>query len=308
MSAVRYVGLPAGLCVLIVALSLVSDRFFTLQNGLNIVRQASINGVLALGMTVVVLTAGIDLSVGSLLGITAVTQALLLVGGVPTGVVMLLGVVCGLFLGLVNGLLVTRVKIPPFIATLGMMVLLRGLTLIISGGQPVTGLSDSFRYLGAGTIGILPVPIVVVVALYALVALMLRRTIVGERLYAIGDNKTAARYANIPVNRYICFAYALSGIMCVVAGILLVGRLNSAQPNIGQGYELDAIAALVIGGVSLSGGVGSVEGTAIGVLIIAVINNGMNILNVPSFYQQIFKGVVIILALLMHSFMRRRQE
>ncbi len=289
------------------ALALTSDRFLTGQNIVNIVRQSSINGLLALGMAMVVLTAGIDLSVGSLLGISAMVQAIMLASGVSVPLTIFVGLLFGALLGLVNGLLVTRVKIPPFIATLGMMVLLRGLTLIISGGQPVTGLPDSFRFFGAGSIGGLPVPIVVLVCVYGLCIVMVRRTIVGERIYAIGDNHTAARFANIPVNRYLCFVYMMSGVMAVIAGILLVGRLDSAQPTIGQGYELDAIAAVVIGGVSLAGGIGTLEGTFIGVLVISVINNGMNILNVPSFYQQIFKGVIIILSLLMHSFVRRRK-
>ena len=296
-----------GLAILMIALSLASDRFFTVSNIINVVRQASINGVLAFGMAVVVLTAGIDLSVGSLLGITAMVQAMLLTAGVGTLPTLAIGMLCGASLGLANGLLVTRVKIPPFIATLGMMVLLRGITLIISGGQPVTGLPDSFRYFGAGTIGILPLPIIIMMAIYIGGIVMLRRTVIGERLYAIGDNHVAARYANIAVNRYTCFAYIVSGIMCVIAGVLIVGRLNSAQPTIGQGYELDAIAAIVIGGVSLSGGIGHLEGVFIGVMIISVINNGMNILNVPSFYQQIFKGIIIILSLLMHSLARRHQ-
>ena len=303
----RHGGLPIGLIILMGALALTSDRFLTGQNIVNIVRQSSINGLLALGMAMVVLTAGIDLSVGSLLGISAMVQAIMLASGVSVPLTIFVGLLFGALLGLVNGLLVTRVKIPPFIATLGMMVLLRGLTLIISGGQPVTGLPDSFRFFGAGSIGGLPVPIVVLVCVYGLCIVMVRRTIVGERIYAIGDNHTAARFANIPVNRYLCFVYMMSGVMAVIAGILLVGRLDSAQPTIGQGYELDAIAAVVIGGVSLAGGIGTLEGTFIGVLVISVINNGMNILNVPSFYQQIFKGVIIILSLLMHSFVRRRK-
>lgn len=297
-----------GLVVLVIILSLISDRFFTVQNIINIVRQASINGVLALGMTMVVLTAGIDLSVGSLLGLTAMVQAMLLSFGVPPGLTLLLGILFGASLGFVNGFLVTRVKIPPFIATLGMMVLLRGVTLTISGGKPVTGLPDSFRYFGTGTIGIIPLPIIIVLVLYVLGILLLRRTVVGERVYAIGDNSTAARYADIAVRRYVCLTYVISGIMCVVAGVMLIGRLNSAQPTIGQGYELDAIAALVIGGVSLSGGVGTLEGTFMGVIIISVIGNAMNILNIPSFYQQIFKGVIILLSLLLHNFLRRQQE
>jgi len=307
-SVIRYGGLPIGLGLLVVALAFISDSFFTIQNIINIIRQASINGVLALGMTMVVLTAGIDLSVGSLLGITAMIQALLLSGGAPIGVAILLGIAAGALLGYVNGLLVTRIRIPPFIATLGMMVLLRGVTLIISGGKPVTGLPDGFRYFGAGTIGIVPLPIIIMVALYVIGSVVLRRTIVGERIYAVGDNITAARYADIAVRRYVTLTYVISGVMCVIAGIMLIGRLDSAQPTIGQGYELDAIAALVIGGVSLSGGIGTLEGTFTGAIIISVINNGMNILNIPSFYQQIVKGVIIILSLLLHTSLRRGEE
>ena len=307
MPVTRYIGLLAGLLILGIVLTFLSDRFLTASNIINIVRQAAINGIIAIGMTVVVLTAGIDLSVGSLLGFTAIVQAILLKSGWSTAPVLLLGLLLGAVLGAANGLLITGIGIQPFIATLGMMVLVRGLTLIVSGGRPFTGLPDSFRWLGAGTIGPLPVPIIVVVLLYICGSIILRRTLIGERIYAIGDNATAARYANIPTGSYITFAYALSGVLCAVAGILIIGRLDSAQPTIGQGYELDAIAAIVIGGVSLSGGIGGLGGTFLGVIIISVINNGLNILNVSSFYQQIVKGVVIVLSLLLYNFVRRRQ-
>jgi ribose/xylose/arabinose/galactoside ABC-type transport system permease subunit len=303
-----HIGLVVGFCLLIITLSFLSDRFFTPQNLINIVRQASINGVIAIGMAMVVLTAGIDLSVGSLLGFTAVLQAMLLSAGVSPWIVIIVGLCSGAVLGCVNGLFITRIGIPPFIATLGMMVLMRGTTLIISGGKPISGLPDPFRFFGAGTIGILPVPVILVVVLYAIGIVVLRRTVVGERIYAIGDNVTAARFVNIPVRFYVGLTYAISGLMCTIAGIMLVGRLNSAQPTIGQGYEFDAIAAVVIGGVSLSGGTGGLGGVFIGALIIAVINNGLNILNVSSLYQQVVKGIVIVLTLIAYNALRRNQK
>ena len=306
LSAMRHIGLLLGILLLGLVLSLFSDSFLTISNFITILRQASINGIIALGMAVVVIGAGIDLSVGSLLALTAMVQAILLKSGWATAPVLLIGLLLGAALGTMNGLLVTGGGIPPFIATLGMMVLLRGVTLIVSGGQPFTGLPDAFRTFGAGTIGPIPVPIIVVLVLYLCGAIMLQRTVVGERLYAIGDNQTAARYAGIAVGHYLRFSYALSGIMCAIAGILLVGRLNSAPPTLGQGYELDAIAAVVIGGVSLAGGIGGLGGTLLGVIIISMINNGLNLLNVSSFFQPIIKGVVIALSLLIYNVTQRR--
>ena len=300
-------GLMLGLILLVTALSILSNRFFTLQNIFNIIRQASINGIIAIGMTFVVLTAGIDLSVGAVLGFTAILQAILLKLGWGSWIVVLVGLLMGALIGLSNGVLISRIGIPPFIATLGMMVLMRGMALIISGGRPFTGLPDGFRVWGTGSIGPIPMPVVILFILYFLGIIMLHHTIVGERIYAIGDNVIAARFANIAITKHILLVYMISGVMATIAGIVLIGRLDSAQPVIGEGYELDAIAAIVIGGVSLAGGRGRLGGTLIGALIIAIINNGLNILNVESFYQQIAKGMAIIIALLLYNTVRRSE-
>jgi len=297
---IREFGLTLSFLALCLALALLSDRFLTLPNILNIFRQSSINGVIAVGMTMVILTAGIDLSVGSILALTAVVTAQLLVSGMSPLVASLAGMALGSVLGLFNGILVTGFSLPPFIATLGTMTFARGLALSFTQGKPITGLPDSFRVMGTGLIGVIPVPVIIAALVFAAAAVFLKMTPQGERLYALGNNPVAARFTGIPVRRYIAIVYAVSGILSALAGQILIGRLDSAQPVMGLGYEFDAIAAVVVGGTSFTGGSGGLAGTVIGVLIIAVINNGLNLLNVPSFWEQVVKGVVIALALLLN--------
>ncbi len=286
-----------GMCFI---LSLLSPRFFTLSNILNVLRQSSINGIIAVGMTLVILTAGIDLSVGSVLAFSGVITAQMMVNGMPPVFATLIGIFIGGTLGLVNGILVTRFSLPPFIATLGTMTFTRGLALSFTQGEPVSGLPDSFRALGTGLIGGIPSPVLVAALIFILAAVFLRLTPQGERLYALGDNPMAARFTGIPVHRYITSVYIIAGALAALAGQVLIGRLNSAQPVMGMGYEFNAIAAVVVGGTSFTGGSGGLSGTVIGVLIIGVINNGLNLLDVPSFWEQVVKGVVIALALLLN--------
>ncbi|MCF6335082.1 MAG: ribose ABC transporter permease [Spirochaetales bacterium] len=299
-------GLVIAFLIMIFALSLLSDRFLTFQNILNVLRQYSINGIIAVGMTMVILTAGIDLSVGSILGLTAVITADLLHSGIPVVFAIFLGLLLGSSIGLVNGLLITKIKIPPFIATLGMMTLTRGLAFTFTQGKPITGLNEGFRFIGTGMAGPFPFPVIIAAIVFVAGYIFLKKSRHGENIYALGNNETAAEFSGIPVKRYVTLVYAVSGFLSALAGMILVGRLDSAQPIIGQGYEFDAIAAVVVGGTSFTGGDGSIWGTLIGVLIIAVINNGLNLLDVSSFYEQVVKGVVIAVALLLHRYAKKK--
>lgn len=302
----RRFGIGFSLLLLALLLTLLSERFLTTNNLINIFRQATINGIIAVGMTVVIMTRGIDLSVGSILALTSIVTADLLQQGQAVGVALLVGLGLGALLGLFNGLLVTRLRVPPFIATLGMMVFARGAALTYTQGKPITGLPQSFRAIGTGAVWGIPLPIIVAGVVFGVGYFLLKQTRHGVAIYGIGGNETAARYAGLPVRRYIILVYVLSGLLAALAGMILTARLNSAQPVAGEGYEFDAIAAVVVGGASFSGGIGSVGGTLLGSLIIEVIKNGLNLLNVSSFYQDVIKGMVIALALLIHNVIGNR--
>lgn len=297
-------GLLLVFLLLCAVLTLLSDRFLTIPNIVNVLRQSAINGIIAIGMTYVILTGGIDLSVGSVLALSGVITADLLKLGMPVAVALVAGLGIGALLGLVNGLIITKLKIPPFITTLGMLVVARGLALTYTQGRPITGLPQRFRFIGTGSIGPIPMPIILLAAAFFIAALILNRTRIGQYIYAIGNNPVAARYAGIPVDRYITFVYALAGMLAALAGMILIGRLGSAQPTAGEAYEFDAIAAVVVGGTSFTGGQGGLGGTLIGALIIAVLNNGLNLLNVSSAFQPVVTGVVIALALLFYRAIR----
>lgn len=282
-------------------LALLSDRFLTVNNLLNILRQASINGIVSVGMTIVILTGGIDLSVGSILALSAVIGADLMTKGVPVFWSVLVALAVGAGLGVINGLVITRGKIPPFIATLGMLTVARGLTLMYTQGQPFTGLPDGFRFIGAGSIGPIPMPIIVAGLVFLIGYILLTRTRFGEHVYLIGDNPTAARLAGVPADRVTIIVYAISGLCSALAGLVLIARLDSAQPVIGQGYEFNAIAAVVVGGTSFTGGEGTLIGTLVGALLMETLNNGLNLLNVSALWEQVFKGGVIALAVLFYK-------
>lgn len=303
-SLLQRFGLVLSFVLLCAVLSLLSDRFLTTQNLINVLRQSTINGIIAVGMTFVILTAGIDLSVGATLALSAVVTADLMQKGVPVFAAVLIGLALGALLGLVNGLLVSRTKVPPFIVTLGMMTVARGLTLTYTQGRPITGLPDAFRFIGTGSIGPIPMPIIIAAVVFVGGYLLLDRTRYGQAIRAIGNNPVAARFAGIPTRRYITFVYVLAGTLAALAGSILTARLNSAQPTAGISYEFDAIAAVVVGGTSFSGGEGNLGGTLLGVLVIAVLNNGLNLLNVASFWQPVVTGVVIALALLLYRLIR----
>jgi ribose/xylose/arabinose/galactoside ABC-type transport system permease subunit len=294
-------GLALVYAALAVGLSLLSDRFLTVSNQVNVFRQATINGIVAVGMTLVILTAGIDLSVGSILALSAVITADLLKQGLPVPLGILLALGIGALMGMVNGLMITRGNIPPFIATLGMLTVGRGLTLMYTQGKPFTGLPDAFRFIGTASLGPIPMPIIVAVIVFVLAAIVLNRTRFGEYVYLIGDNPVAARLAGVNTRQMIVLVYMISGVCAALAGLILIARLDSAQPVIGAGYEFNAIAAVVVGGTSFSGGEGGLLGTLLGTLLIETLNNGLNLLNVSPLWEQVVKGAVIALALLFYK-------
>lgn len=294
-------GLVFSFLILILALSLLSDRFLTSANLINILRQATINGIISVGMTLVILTGGIDLSVGSVLALSVTIGASLMKQGQPVGAAVLAALAIGALLGAINGWMISRAKIPPFIATLGMLTVARGLTLMYTQGQPITGLPATFRWIGTGVVGGIPVPILLTLLVFAAGWIFLSRTRYGAQIYLMGDNPTAAKLTGVPTERLTVLVYAISGFCAALAGLVLVARLDSAQPIIGQGYEFNAIAAVVVGGTSFAGGEGGLGGTLLGTLLIETLNNGLNLLNVSPLWEQVVKGVVIALALLLHK-------
>ena len=300
-------GALVGLVVLCLALFIATPLFLTSANVLNILVQASTIAVLAFGQTFVIVTAGIDLSVGSVAALSSMVAAWMFASvSMPGWLALILGLATGLVTGLVSGLAVAYGRLPAFIATLAMLSVARGLTLVISGGRPIAT-PGAISFLGRD-LGPIPVPIVVMVVAGLVCAFVLNRTVLGRSMYLIGGNMEAARLAGLPVRRVLVTVYALSGLYAGLAGLVLAGRLNSAQPQAATGYELDSIAAVVIGGASLAGGIGGAAGTLVGALILAVIRNGLNILNVSSFWQQVVIGGVIAAAVGFDSLRRRNSS
>ncbi|MYR84288.1 substrate-binding domain-containing protein [Streptomyces sp. SID685] len=298
-------GALTALIVLIIALSALSGDFLTTDNLLNIGVQAAVTAILAFGVTFVIVAAGIDLSVGSVAALSATVLAWSATQhGVPVVLAVVLAVATGVAAGLVNGFLIAYGKLPPFIATLAMLSVGRGLSLVISGGVPIP-FPDSVSHLGDTLGDWLPVPVLVMIVMGLLAAFVLGRTYIGRSMYAIGGNEEAARLSGLRVKKQKLAIYALSGVFAAVAGIVLASRLSSAQPQAADGYELDAIAAVVIGGASLAGGTGKASGTLVGALILAVLRNGLNLLNVSAFWQQVVIGVVIALAVLLDTVRRK---
>ncbi|HET6948386.1 MAG TPA: ribose ABC transporter permease, partial [bacterium] len=258
-----------------VVLAFLSDSFLTVNNLLNIARQVSINAIIAAGMTFVILTFGIDLSVGSALAFSGAIIAGLLSRGHPLVVGIGAGLLVGGLIGLVNGLIITKGGVQPFIATLGMLTIARGATLVYTDGRPITGLPDAFVWLGAGEIARIPVPVVIMAFVFAASYVVLTQTVLGRYIYAIGGNEEATRLSGVNVAFYKTLAYVISGVLSALSAVILTARLNSAQPTAGMGYELDAIAAVVLGGTTLAGGEGGIGGTLLGAFIIGVLNNGL---------------------------------
>ena len=291
-----------GLVILSAAVSALSPRFLTTGNILNVLRQTSINAVIAAGMTFVILTGGIDLSVGSVLAYCGVIMAALLATQVPLVASIALVLLLGAAIGVLTGLVITKGKVQPFIATFVSMTLLRGATLVFTDGKPISadvGPAEAFAYLGQGYAFGVPVPIFLMIAVLAIAYYVLRHTRFGRYVYALGGNEEAARLSGLRTGMIKTSVYAVSGLLSATAGIILTARLSSAQPTAGAGYELDAIAAVVVGGTSLAGGSGRILGTLVGALIIGILNNALNLMNVSSYYQMIAKGVIILIAVLL---------
>jgi ribose transport system permease protein len=301
----QVLGILPILVLICILFSLLTPNFPTPGNIVNILRQASINIVLATGMTFVILTGGIDLSVGSILGVSAVVAVLVsLIPGLGWAGV-LAGLLTGLLLGLLNGALISFLNVPPFIVTLGSLTALRGAAFLVANGTTVINRNLNFAWIGNSYLG--PIPWLVVIALLAVAAswFVLRQTVLGVQIYAVGGNDRAARLTGIKVNRVLLFVYGVSGLLAGLAGIMSASRLYSATGMLGQGYELDAIAAVILGGTSFTGGIGTIGGTLLGALIIAVLNNGLTLLNMSYFWQLVVKGLVIIVAVTIDRLRRR---
>lgn len=296
----RNFGSTIALILLVVVLGLYSKDFISINNILSLLRQASINGIIAFGMTFVILTGAIDLSVGSVLALSTVLGAGMIVSGVPVPIAILISLLIGTLLGFISGFIVSKGRLQPFIATLITMTIYRGVTMIYTGGKPISNLpnSDFLRVIGRGSFLGIPVPIWIFVVIFLVFLFILKKTTFGRQVYAVGSNPKASAIAGVNVNKVKMIVYSISGFMSSLAGIILLSRLGSAQPVLGVGYELDAIAAVALGGTSLNGGRGKLYGTLIGVLIIGVLNNGLNILGVSSYYQDVAKGIVILIAVL----------
>ena len=301
----RSYGILIAFVLIVIIMTILSPVFLTVTNVLNIIRQSSVYGIMAIGMTFVILTGGIDLSVGSLLAIAGAIAAGSIKSGMGLGLTIVLALAIGLGCGFLNGVFVTLGRITPFVVTLGMMSIARGLTLIYTKGYPISGLNPAFRFIGAGDIFDLPFPIILFILTTVVAWLILTQTRLGRYTYAIGGNEETVKLSGINSDVYKTIVYMISGLASAISALILTSRLNSAEPVAGQGYELDVIAAVVIGGTSLMGGRGSVWGTLIGALLIGVINNGMNLLGISPYFQLVVKGVIIIGAVLLD---RLRQE
>jgi ribose transport system permease protein len=301
----RLLGTFAGLIALCVTLWVATPHFLTVSNLLNVLEQTAINAIVAVGMTFVIISGGIDLSVGSVLALSGIALGSALQAGVAVPVAIALALAVGLGCGLVNGGLVTFGRLPPFIATLGMMSVARGAALMLAEGRPISGFDDGFRMLATERVLQLPAPAIIAAVIYAMAHFVLAHTVFGRATYAIGGNEEAARLSGVHVRYHKTAIYGVAGLMSAAAAVILTARLNSAQPTAGTMYELDAIAATVIGGTSLLGGEGTIMGALIGALIMGVLRNGLNLLNVSSFFQQVVIGVVIIGAVLVDMSLKR---
>lgn len=293
-------GATIALIILVIVIGTISPQFRSFNNILSLLRQSSVNGLIAFGMTFVILTGGIDLSVGAVLALSTVLSAGMITAGVPVPVAILISLLIGAILGLISGFLVSKGRLQPFIATLITMTVYRGATMIYTNGKPISNLGNSqfLKFIGRGEFLYIPVPVWILIIVFLIFLFLLKKTVFGRKIYSVGSNQKAAAIAGVAINKTKMIVYSISGLMSALAGVILLSRLGSAQPVLGVGYELDAIAAVALGGTSLSGGRGKLYGTLIGILIIAVLNNGLNILGVSSYYQDVAKGIVILIAVL----------
>ncbi|CEI72299.1 MULTISPECIES: ribose ABC transporter permease [Romboutsia] len=299
---IKYKSL-VGLLLLVGIVSILSPSFLSTKNIFNILRQTSVNAIIAAGMTFVILTGGIDLSVGSILAISGAICASLLVSGQNIVIAIVISILIGAVVGFLNGFVISKGKLQPFIATLATMTILRGLTLVFTDGKPITlgsgDLAINFGKIGGGEIFSIPTPAIIMIVVFLVCAYILNSTKMGRYTYALGSNEEATKLSGLNTDKIKIWVYTISGILSALAGVIITSRLYSAQPTAGTGYELDAIAAVVLGGTSLTGGKGKITGTIIGALIIGVLSNALNILDVSSYYQMMVKGVVILIAVLL---------
>jgi ribose transport system permease protein len=305
---VRQYGLILALVILIVVFSFASEYFFSLPNFLNIARQVSVTAIVAVGMTFVIISGGIDLSVGSILAFSGVIAAMTFAqtGSVPLG--FLAGIAVGFGIGLFNGLLTAKGRIAGFIVTLATMGAIRGFSFIVTGGNPVPAADPGFIFLGTGNILGIAVPILIMIVIVALGSFVLNKTKFGRYVYAVGGNEKASRWSGLKVDRVQVAVYAGVGLLAGLAGVIFASRLGSGQPFAGDGFELDVIAAVILGGSSLAGGRGKISGTIIGVLIIGVLGNGLTLLDVSSYWQMVVQGAIIVAAVLIDRWARTRES
>lgn len=297
------------LCFILSVNPITRHSFLTWKNIFNVLRQISTNLFLACGMTMVIILGGIDLSVGSVIALSGCLAAGAVVRyNFPLGVALLVGILVGVVIGALNGLIISKTTIPPFIVTLATMNIAKGLAYVYTGGSPVRVVTKEWQFLGAGYIGPVPTPVIILIFVLIITAIIMNRTRIGRYMYAVGGNTQAAIFSGINVSRVKFFVYTYSGLMAGLAGIVLASRMYSGQPTAGEGAEMDAIAAVVVGGTSMAGGYGRIGGTIIGGLIIGVLNNGLNLLNVSSFWQYVVKGIVILLAVFIDYIRQKNKE
>lgn len=297
------------LCVFLSVFPKTSGSFFTRQNIFNVLRQISTNLFLACGMTMVIILGGIDLSVGSIIALSGCISAGCVARyNLPLPIALLMGLLVGLLVGMFNGAVISKTTIPAFIVTLATMNIAKGLAYVYTGGSPVRVVTKEWQFLGAGYVGVFPTPVVILVIVLIITAIIMNKTKMGRHMYAVGGNQQAAEFSGIKVEKVKFFVHAFSGLMAGLAGIVLASRMYSGQPTAGDGAEMDAIAAVVVGGTSMAGGSGKIGGTIIGGLIIGVLNNGLNLLNVNSFWQYVVKGVVILLAVFLDYFRNKGKK
>ncbi len=293
---------PIGLLIFTIIISFMNDRFLTLSNVLNVLRQTSINSIIAAGMTFVILTGGIDLSVGSTLAFSGAVAAMLISNGFSPVIAIIAALAVGALIGILNGLIISKGKLQPFIVTLATMTIFRGATLVFTKGRPISAgyeaNAELFSKVGNGYFLGIPIPIYIMVMIFGIGYFILKKTTIGRYVYAVGGNEEASKLSGVNTSKIKTMAYGISGMFAALAGIIITARLSSAQPTAGSGYELDAIAAVVLGGTSLAGGIGSIMGTVTGALIIGILNNALNLMNVSSYYQLLIKGLVILIAVL----------
>lgn len=290
-------GILIGLVVLCIGLTFMTDKFATVTNFFNVARQITINLYLACGMTFIILLGGIDLSVGSVIAITGCISAGMVTWlGLPVYVGIPIGILCGLIIGAINGLIVSRTTIPAFIVTLATMNIGRGIARVYTGAQTIAVLDDQYTFWGMGAIAGIPIQLFCIIAVVAVCSFILNKTKLGRHIYAVGGNKQAAQYSGINVKKVTMFVFVFSGLLASLAGVLTVGRTFTATMIMGNGTEMDAIAAVVLGGTSMSGGKGSISGTVIGAIVIGILQNGMNLLGIDSSWQYIVQGIVILIA------------